>query len=218
MTPGRDDAAPASTKGERTRARLVDVAARVFAGRGYVATTFGELIEAAGVSKGAFYFHYRSKEQLALAVLEQVKGRHLDAVRERLATAPAGAGALRVMADALVSLADEEPAGSISLAHELASSLAASPDVRAEAAAVTHRWLDLLADVVTQAQVAGEVRAGLDPQVLARVLFAAVDGSRRLVDALDDPADRRAAFAAQLALLLELAEHGVVVPATRRPE
>lgn len=214
MTPGRRAATTGAddgpTKGERTRARLVDVAARVFAERGYVATTFGELIEAAGVSKGAFYFHYRSKEQLALAVLEQVKGRHLDAVRARVAQAPGGVGSLRAMADALVALTDDEPAGSLALAHELASSLAASPEVRAEAAAVTRRWLDLVAEVVSDAQRAGAVRADVDPQLLARVLFAAVDGARRLVEALDDPDARRDAFAAQLGLLVEVVERGIV--------
>ena len=213
MTPGRRAATTGAddgpTKGERTRARLVDVAARVFAERGYVATTFGELIEAAGVSKGAFYFHYRSKEELALAVLEQVKGRHLEAFRARLAQGPGDAGPLRAMADAFLALTDDEPAGSITLAHELASSLAASPEVRAEAAAVTRRWLDLVAGVVADAQRAGDVRASLDPTQVARVLFAAVDGLRRLVDSLDDPGVRRDVFAVQLGVLVEILEQGL---------
>ena len=216
MTPGRRAATTGAddgpTKGERTRARLVDVAARVFAERGYVATTFGELIEAAGVSKGAFYFHYRSKEELALAVLEQVKGRHLEAFRARLAARPGsadGAGPLRAMAEAFLALTDDEPAGSITLAHELASSLAASPEVRAEAAAVTRRWLDLVAGVVADARRTGDVRASLDPAHVARVLFAAVDGLRRLVDSLDDPAVRRDVFAVQLGVLVEILEQGL---------
>jgi len=46
------------------RAELVDCAERLFLTRGYERTTVNDVIAAAGVSKGAFYHHFRSKEDL----------------------------------------------------------------------------------------------------------------------------------------------------------
>jgi AcrR family transcriptional regulator len=54
----------------RTRKILVEAAATVFDQRGYDAATIGEIISTAGVTKGALYFHFASKEELALAVLD----------------------------------------------------------------------------------------------------------------------------------------------------
>jgi len=49
------------------RARLLDAAVSVIRTRGYDATSVEELCAAAGVSKGAFFHHFRSKEDLGTA-------------------------------------------------------------------------------------------------------------------------------------------------------
>ncbi|MFJ6787870.1 ScbR family autoregulator-binding transcription factor [Streptomyces angustmyceticus] len=54
----------------RTRRVILEAAASVFDEQGYDRATIAEVLERAGVTKGALYFHFASKEQLALAVLE----------------------------------------------------------------------------------------------------------------------------------------------------
>ncbi|MEV4427856.1 ScbR family autoregulator-binding transcription factor [Streptomyces sp. R-07] len=54
----------------RTRRTILESAAAVFAERGYERTTIGEILVRAGVTKGALYFHFASKEDLALGVLD----------------------------------------------------------------------------------------------------------------------------------------------------
>jgi AcrR family transcriptional regulator len=61
------------------RTTLEAVASRLFAERGYAATTVDAIVEGAGVSKPAFYRHFESKQHLHLELLE----RH----RDQLATA-----------------------------------------------------------------------------------------------------------------------------------
>src|SRR5512147_781560 len=49
-----------------TRTRILDAAGELFARRGYDATSVADICEQAGVTKGAFYYHFASKQQAFL--------------------------------------------------------------------------------------------------------------------------------------------------------
>ncbi len=53
------------------REELIDCAQRHFLARGYEKTTINDVIAATGLSKGAFYHHFRSKEDLLAAITER---------------------------------------------------------------------------------------------------------------------------------------------------
>jgi TetR/AcrR family transcriptional repressor of nem operon len=59
---------PVTQRGEGTRRCILDEAALSFARRGYAGTSLNDVIKATGLTKGAFYFHFSSKEALALEV------------------------------------------------------------------------------------------------------------------------------------------------------
>jgi len=63
--------ASAAAKGDRNPVarHIARVAARLFAARGYDATSVREIVEAAGVAKPTLYYYFRSKERLASALL-----------------------------------------------------------------------------------------------------------------------------------------------------
>ncbi|WP_031478684.1 ScbR family autoregulator-binding transcription factor [Streptomyces bicolor] len=54
----------------RTRRSILEAAAKVFGERGYASATIEEILGRAGVTRGALYFHFSSKEEVALGVLE----------------------------------------------------------------------------------------------------------------------------------------------------
>ena len=55
----------------RTRKAILAAAAKIFEERGYRAATISEILSAAGVTKGALYFHFSSKEELAQGILHE---------------------------------------------------------------------------------------------------------------------------------------------------
>lgn len=57
-------------KGEASRAKLVACAAELFWRRGYNATGLTEILQAANLPKGSFYFYFEGKRDLAAAVIE----------------------------------------------------------------------------------------------------------------------------------------------------
>jgi AcrR family transcriptional regulator len=52
-----------------TRSAILDAATRLFARDGYDTTGVAEICETAGVSKGAFYYHFESKEAVFLELI-----------------------------------------------------------------------------------------------------------------------------------------------------
>ncbi|MFT4229964.1 MAG: TetR family transcriptional regulator [Microbacterium sp.] len=77
--------APAVTRGrERTRARLLDAAAEVFAEVGMDAVSVEAICERAGFTRGAFYSNFASKEELFLALITQLAGAKMDQVAVRV--------------------------------------------------------------------------------------------------------------------------------------
>ncbi|MER3460463.1 MAG: TetR family transcriptional regulator, partial [candidate division GAL15 bacterium] len=63
------DTLPRAGRKERTRARILEAARRVFARSGYHGTLMDQVAQEAGLSKGALYVHFPSKEELFLALL-----------------------------------------------------------------------------------------------------------------------------------------------------
>lgn len=55
-------------RGTRTRQAILVTAADMFAERGFFATSMSELLDRVGVTRGAFYFHFETKDELAQEV------------------------------------------------------------------------------------------------------------------------------------------------------
>jgi len=61
----------ARTKGEKTRERLMDLAYGSIVEKGFAATSIEELVEAAGITKSGFFYHFRDKNDLARQLFER---------------------------------------------------------------------------------------------------------------------------------------------------
>jgi AcrR family transcriptional regulator len=66
----RTPRAPQQLRAQRTRSDLLAAARRVFAERGYDGASVDDVAERAGCSKGAYYFHFASKEEALVALLD----------------------------------------------------------------------------------------------------------------------------------------------------
>ncbi len=73
----------AQQRSEETRAKILSAAEKLFAQEGYDATGVAEICREAGVSKGAFYHHFDSKQSVFLNLLDQWLER-LDAQMRRI--------------------------------------------------------------------------------------------------------------------------------------
>jgi AcrR family transcriptional regulator len=63
-TTAQDTAGPRSSKGARTRTRLLDAAKEIFEENGFLSARISDIAERAGLSHGSFYHYFESKEQI----------------------------------------------------------------------------------------------------------------------------------------------------------
>ena len=57
-------------RSEETRSKIIESAIKLFSNQGYNKASVDDICEDAGISKGAFYHHYKSKQELFLALLD----------------------------------------------------------------------------------------------------------------------------------------------------
>jgi AcrR family transcriptional regulator len=108
---------PPKVKGEETRDRLIELARRVFADRGYEVTTNKELADAAGFTPAALYYHFPSKKDLYLAVWAETQQR----IYERFEADTAAGTTFRERFDLLMDSAHNMNAEDPSLARFVAA-------------------------------------------------------------------------------------------------
>ncbi len=65
-------------RSEQTRRLLLDVGRRLFTERGFAGTATEEIVRQAGVTRGALYYHFKDKQDLFRAVVEDVQQESMD--------------------------------------------------------------------------------------------------------------------------------------------
>ena len=185
-------------KGERTRARIIDAAARLIYERGVVSTTLEDVRAAADVSSSQLYHYFADKDDLVQAVI----GRQADVTvgNQQQADLTTAEG-LRAWRDMVIAAARSGGGRGGCPLGSLGSQLAETdPEARALVAAGFGRWSDAIAVGLRALHAAGQLPAGIHPDDLAVTLLAALQGGLLLAQVERDTRPLETAVDTVLAL------------------
>jgi AcrR family transcriptional regulator len=158
----------------QTRRQILESAATAFARHGHDGISLNQVIRESGLTKGAFYFHFPSREALALATFrdkqEQLVARIAARVDDGLPALERLAALLRERARLLEE--DQSLLVVVRLGIEL--TLRYGPD--SEYGTFSELPLAALEAIVREGQEAGEVREELDVRATAETIFAGILG------------------------------------------
>ena len=165
-----------------TRAQIVDAARRVFHAEGVNRSTLEKVAKAAGVTRGAVYWHFTNKAELFLAV-KQTYTCELDRLQELLAAKEPPLEAIGRYLQALFSAlldneATRETIEIILLRCEYVEEFHEALQV------ITEPCTDILSSfeqLYRSAAERRELKAGLDPQLMALDTLAFVRGTLRAI-------------------------------------
>lgn len=162
----------------RTRRAILDAAASVFDERGYEATTIGEVLTRAGVTKGALYFHFPSKQALAEGVLSE------QFADVRLLPRASKLQELVDMGLALAHRMRHDPVVSASARLSLGQEMGALFGTKGITA-----WVEATEKVLREARAQGELLPHVDPAETAWIFSAAWTGVQIYSHTLTDRQD-----------------------------
>ena len=170
-------------RSQETRHRIMMAAISEFAQHGYDATSVAQICQAAGVSKGAFYHHFPSKQALFLALL----GSWLDLLDAQFLVARTEAGTVPESFDRMTGLMEdiyESAGGSLPMFLEFWTQASHDPAVWETVIAPYRRYQEYFATMIQEGIDEGSLKP-TDPQVTARVMVALAVGL--LLQGLLDP-------------------------------
>ena len=175
-------------RAEATRRRIIDSAVDLFTELGYGETGLADVLQRAGVSKGAFYYHFDSKESVAAAIIEEYTLRSKESMRTRVDAALPLLDQIIVATFVAAEMLETDKTSRIG--NQLLQSLG---QVSARAINVYREWSREFSGVLAKGIEDAGLRLGPDAVEAAEAIWAGVLGCHLLSSAFNDDAYARLA-------------------------
>ena len=190
-------------RADTTRQQILRAAAHQFARLPYHQVGLDDVLAEAELTKGAMYFHFRSKHALALAIVEDQAAEAKEVVAALVTRKFSG---LETLIDFSYQIAVRDISEDIARAgFNLLEQIGRLEGLQAQQLA---GWIQTLAVIADRAIAEGDILDECDPQDVARLQVSTYMGLRQTSD-LDEP---------ERFLLRSREDVGVVLPGIVRPE
>jgi TetR/AcrR family transcriptional repressor of nem operon len=181
-----------TTKGERTRARIVATAAPLFNQRGYVGASMADLMAATGLEKGGIYRHFESKDALALAAFDYAADKHRERIFSYIDAHTSAVARLTALGDAIASIVEHPVVkGGCPLLNTAVESDdgkgASYTELRKRARAGMKRLVGYARQIIEQGVASGELVPTIDAALEAEMMIATMEGALMLTKLFDEP-------------------------------
>jgi len=167
-------------EGRSTRDAILHAASRLIHVHGYNRTSLDDVLRESGAGKGNFYYHFKSKEDLGYAILDQIIGSFLERTLEPCFSDPDGPALeqIRCFLDRLLEMQRARNCvGGCPLGNLAAELSDVHEGFRARLTSVFAAWRERLTSVLRAAQQRGTVDAACRPESVADFLVASLEGA-----------------------------------------
>ena len=168
---------------DESMAGIKAAAVRLFASRGYPNTSLEDVATAAGFTKGAVYYYFKSKERLLLSVMQDIEARSIDktvaAVHSRDGTVLEKMLEFSALHGRWAAESPDDLAILMLMSIETAKAKAKN-GIRKRVLAFYSKMEDLLTEVIEQGKARGELPAGFSTAEAVTRTIAHHDGNMLL--------------------------------------
>jgi len=171
-------------RSEETHAKILQASEQLFAQKGYDATGVADICSAAGVSKGAFYHHFPTKQAVFLALLETWLSQLDRELASTLQNAPDVPGGLIAMAGSTGKIFDGATSRAL-IFIEFWIQASRQPEIWRAAMQPYQRYLAAFGDIFRRGRLEGSLDPQLDDTTSAQIVIALALGM--LLQAFFDP-------------------------------
>ena len=175
------------TKGQDTKAAILDAAVAIASEVGFTSLTIGQLAEHTGMSKSGLFAHFRSKEAMQLETLDWARERFTDIVIRPTLAAPRGEPRVRALFDRWLEWETGALRGGCIFVTASAEFDDQPGPMRDAVVRNQQDWMEFLATVAGTAVAEGDFRADLDTEQLAFTLQGLMLGYHHAARLMQDP-------------------------------
>lgn len=163
---------------EVTIEKILEKAGSLFNTQGYKATSISDITKATGLTKGAIYRHFKSKEDLEKKALYYLSSKLYDKLRTKIRMEPTAGKKLHAMFAFFNSYITDPPInGGCPLMNAAVESDDANPSLRLGALKILNSLRDSIIIVLENGIRHGQVKSDIDKEYYATIIFAALEGS-----------------------------------------
>jgi AcrR family transcriptional regulator len=163
-------------QGETTKEKILEEATRLFAKKGYYATSIHDISLASEVTKGALYHHFDSKEKIFFAVLNRIRTIWEKKVLRSLDDTGNSVDLLKALLQRQTALLKEND--SICLALNFMMMEMEDQDLNLVAAIkdIYNEFAEYISHIISNGQIKGEIRKDIDPERVSYVFVGFIKG------------------------------------------
>lgn len=169
-------------RAQATRQRIIAAAVTLFSERGYGETGLADIQQRADVTKGAFYYHFDSKEAVAAAVIEEFRCK-LRTTFRTIIDPPAPPGLAPIIRGTFAVGRLMQSDDSVRVGNQLSQALGQVSDAGPR---ILRETTKAFVDVMRNAAATGELREDVDPDDVGEAVWVCVLGCQFLSAALGD--------------------------------
>jgi TetR/AcrR family transcriptional repressor of nem operon len=164
------------TKGEMTRARVIEQAGTLINRKGFSNTSTNDIVEATGVKKGNLYFHFPSKENLGLSILEKAQEDFFLFLEDSLQGESPLEKIFNFFDAALEMHRRKKFVGGCIFGNTALEMGDANIRFSKKIHGVFRKWTAILTDLLVEATEMGELKTDISPEILAKHIVATIEG------------------------------------------
>ena len=164
-------------KNTDTKDRIIQASKTLFSTHGCQGTTLDDIITAGGVTKGAFYHYFKSKDELCVTIIELVTVEY----KEVIDSLPAGLEpieSLRLLISKLVQLNASGEWVNCRLILRLSTELRqAQPEFQQKLLRFWQGYTGFLEELIMQCRAAGQIKTNISPKIQTNLLVNLMAGT-----------------------------------------
>lgn len=169
------------SKGDETKAMIVQEAAALFNQQGYVGSSISDIMRVTGLKKGGIYNHFESKDDLAVQAFDYAVGQIQKRYRQAWASKEHSIERLQAIIDVFRIYIDnpQHPIikGGCPLLNTAIESDDAHPALKERAQRAMNSWRELFRKIIEKGIIKGEIRPNVDADEIASILISTLEGS-----------------------------------------
>ena len=166
------------SKAQQTKAYIIQQAAELFNLKGYAGSSIADIMQATGLKKGGIYNHFQSKDELALEAFDYAFNLLKNRIWSVVKTKRNAVERLEALVSSyLIYIEDPPIVGGCPILNTAIETDDTDSPLRDRALQAMNSSRSLIVRILQKGIKKGEVRATVEPDIVATIIFSTLEGA-----------------------------------------